>query len=398
MKNTWLIKGLTIYSESLLIKNGYVLIKDGMISEVGSSDSVSSSKDIPVVEFPASFYLIPGMIDVHIHGANGADVMDGTQESLNKMASVLPREGTTSFLATTMTQKQELIEAALHNVSDYMDHPQKEDQAEVLGIHLEGPFISEKRAGAQPKDYILEPNLPLFQKWQNIAKNRIKLVTLAPERKEALSFIRYLKETGVVASIGHSDATYDEVAVGIQAGVSHVTHLFNGMRGLHHREPGVVGAALLHPELKTEMIVDGIHIGPQMVRLAYQNKGSEGIVLITDAMQAKCLGDGHYHLGGQAVTVEKGEARLKDGTLAGSILHMGDAIRNMMAFTSCSLEDIVIMSSKNPAKQLGVYDRKGSITVGKEADLVVLNENYEVIMTFCRGNLAFADEKSRLGG
>ena len=398
MTNTWLIKGITIYSESSRIENGYVLVTNGIITDIGFCHSVPLISDISVIELPAEFHLIPGMIDVHIHGANGADVMDGTEDSLATMACALPREGTTSFLATTMTQKQELIETALQNVSDYIDKPQAGDLAEVLGIHLEGPFISEKRAGAQPKNYILEPNLPLFQKWQSIAKDRIKLVTLAPERKGALPFIRYLKETGVIASIGHSDATYGEVAAGIQAGVCHVTHLFNGMRGLHHREPGVVGAALLHREVKTEMIVDGIHIGSQMVKLAYQSKGSEGILLITDAMQAKCLGDGDYHLGGQEVTVEKGEARLKDGTLAGSILRMGDAIRNMMDFTGCSLKDIVTMSSENPAKQLGVFDRKGSICVGKEADLVVLDDKHEVIMTFCRGYLAYSKSSFPNGG
>ncbi len=232
----------------------------------------------------------------------------------------------------------------------------------------------------------------MFKKWQTVSKNHIKLVTLAPERDGGLELTAYLRDTGVIASIGHSDAKYEEAVEGIKAGITHATHLFNGMRGLHHREPGVVGAVLLHEQVKTELIVDGIHVRPEMVKLVFRQKGKEGIILVTDAMRAKCLGSGIYQLGGQEVFVSDQQATLKDGTLAGSILKMKDAARNMMSFTNCTLEEVIYMSSTNPAKQLNVFDRKGSIKVGKDADLVLLDKNNQVVMTFCRGELAYKRE------
>lgn len=205
--------------------------------------------------------------------------------------------------------------------------------------------------------------------------------------------IRYLKERGIIASIGHTDATFQEVDEAIRAGANHLTHLYNQMRGLHHREPGVVGAAFLRKELLAEMIVDGVHVRPEMVELAYKLKGNAGLILITDSMRAKCLKNGHYDLGGQDVTVRDGKAVLADGTLAGSILKLGQAIKNIVSYTGCSLEDAIEMAAVNPAKQLKIYDRKGSITEGKDADIVILDENMDVFMTFCRGRVAFKKEE-----
>ena len=254
---------------------------------------------------------------------------------------------------------------------------------------MEGPFISDKKSGAQPVEAIMKPDLQLLIKWQEMASQSIKLVTIAPELEGSLEVIRYLKKHGVIASIGHSDASYEEVVKAIEAGASHVTHLFNGMRGLHHREPGVVGAALLHEELMTELIADGIHVRPELIKLAFLQKGREKMILITDAMRAKCLGEGVSELGGQRVTVHSGRATLHDGTLAGSILKMIDGARNVMEYTGCSIEDVLYMTAVNPAKQLQIFHRKGSLSPGKDADLVVLNERLEVVMTFCRGQLAY---------
>lgn len=387
--NRLLLKNVEIYMETGIIENGYIKIENDKIAEIGSMERPSSFDNYEEIVLPDHFTVIPGLIDVHIHGVDGADVMDGTTEALEKMSSALPKEGTTSFLATTMTQSQEAIERALINVSEYIEDQSSSNKAEVLGLHLEGPFVNKQMAGAQPIQYIINPEVSLFEKWQKLANGHIKLVTLAPEVDGGLELVRYLKETGVIASIGHSKSTYEEVSTAIDAGATHATHLFNQMSGLHHREPGVVGAVFLREELKAELISDGIHVKPEVVKLAYKMVGSDRLILITDSMRAKCLKNGTYDLGGQDVTVRDGKAVLSDGTLAGSILKLGEALKNMMEFTGCTLSDVVQMGSVNPAKQLNVFDRKGSIAVGKDADLVVLNENYDVYVTLCKGKIAF---------
>ncbi len=386
------ITNLTIFSEEGIIEKGFIEIDGEKIKRVGQMADFQASDKDEVIAFDDSYSLIPGMIDLHIHGANGADVMDATPDALETMTRVLPKEGTTSFLATTMTKTKEDIENAIGNIADFIPK-QNLGSAEILGAHLEGPFLSPKRAGAQHPDNIINPDVELFKKWQSLSGDNIRLVTLAPEEPGGLELTAHLKNSGVVASIGHSDAVYDEVEAAIEAGVTHATHLFNGMRGVHHREPGVAGAVLLHDEVKCEMIVDGIHIAPKMVKFAYKNKGSEGSILVTDAMRAKCLGAGMYDLGGQEVIVNEERAVLKDGTLAGSILKLNDAVRNMMKFTDCSLQDITQMTAVNPAKQINVFDRKGSIKAGKDADIVIVNDQLEVIMTFCRGKLAYSNRE-----
>ncbi|MGA8942471.1 MAG: N-acetylglucosamine-6-phosphate deacetylase [Thermoactinomyces sp.] len=383
-----------IYAEQGTIQNGYLHIESDKVVAMGEMSNFVHDPGNNVIDLEGRT-VIPGMIDVHIHGVAGADVMDAVPEALDKMSVFLPREGTTGFLATTITQSPDNIEKAVSNVADYMENIQTAGKAECLGIHLEGPFVSARKKGAQPLEFIMEPNISQFKQWQEAARGKIKLVTLAPEEPGGTELARYLRETGVVASIGHSDATYDQVMEAIKAGVSHVTHLFNGMRGFHHREPGVAGAAMLSKALNVEMILDGIHIDPRSVRLAYQQITSERILLITDAMRAKCMNEGVYDLGGQQVTVTEQDARLADGTLAGSILKMKDAARNIRNFADCTMEDIIKMTASNAAKELNIYDRKGSIAVGKDADLVVLNQDFDIHMTFCRGKIAYQSATER---
>ncbi|HET7577926.1 MAG TPA: N-acetylglucosamine-6-phosphate deacetylase [Bacillales bacterium] len=387
-RTSWTIRDVTVYGEDQIYEHGYVQVRDGRVQAIGKEDG-SLVPEGEELTSGSGFVCVPGLIDVHIHGAAGADVMDATPEALETIAGALPAEGTTSFLATTMTLGPDAIEKALVNAGEYGSKQKADGKAEMLGIHLEGPFISAEKAGAQPTKYIAEPDLGLFQKWQKGAGGRIRLVTLAPECEGGLELIRYFTENNIVASVGHSNAVYDEVVRAVEAGASHVTHLYNGMRGLHHREPGVAGAALLLDELMAEVIVDGHHSRPEMVNLAYRQKGKDGLVLITDAMRAKCLKNGTYDLGGQDVTVKDGEARLESGSLAGSVLEMKDAIRNIMAYTGCSLADVVQMGAVNPAKELNVYDRKGSLSPGKDADLVILDQDLDVVMTICRGKVAY---------
>lgn len=389
MSKQVLLKGIDIYSEGQLIQNGYIKIIDEKIVEIDVLTNMENEDEFTIIHVPSTYKAVPGFIDVHIHGVNGADVMDATKEALDTMSSTLPKEGTTSFLATTMTQDSKEIEKALANLGEYLQEKQDTGKAEIVGVHLEGPFVNPDKAGAQPLKHIIDPDLPLLNKWELLTNNMIKLVTLAPERPGGLEMINYLSTHGIVASIGHSDATFNEVNQAIESGANHVTHLYNQMSGLHHREPGVVGSAFLRDELTAEIIVDGVHVRPEMVELAYKIKSKNGLILITDSMRAKCLKNGHYDLGGQDVIVKDGKAVLKDGTLAGSILKLGTALQNMITYTGCTLADAIEMASVNPAKQLNIFDRKGSLAIGKDADIVILDENLDVYMTFCRGELAF---------
>ena len=381
-----LLKNADIYLENEIISNGYVLLSDGKITEIGAADSLqpNSFSDAKIISLANGSKVIPGFIDVHIHGAGGADTMDATPEALHTMAVHLPQEGTTSFLATTMTQAPGNIVKALQNAASYQKEHDQTGLAEVVGVHLEGPFINPSKKGAQPAEYIIDPNVEVFKEWQKEADGTIKLVTVAPEMPNGMEFIQYLAENNVTASIGHTDSAYAEVKDAVSAGATQITHLYNGMRGLHHREPGTAGAALLFDELKVELISDGIHICPEMIRLAIKAKGTDGALLITDAMRAKCLKNGRYELGGQPVIVGDGKATLEDGTLAGSTLKMIDSVRNMLKFTDLTLHDLMKLASINPAKQIRMFDTKGSIEIGKDSDIVFLNNDLYIEMTICR--------------
>ncbi|QSS99594.1 N-acetylglucosamine-6-phosphate deacetylase [Pontibacillus sp. ALD_SL1] len=387
MSKIYMIKDVELLLEDGTVQTGHVFIQDGRIQKIVTE--IQDEAEVLIDGAGHQLTLYPGFIDVHIHGANGCDVMDGTEDALEEMSRVLPREGTTSFLGTTMTQSHEAIEVAVENAGRYVGRQKPDGRAEMLGIHLEGPFISKDKAGAQPLEHIVSPKVDLFQKWQTKSGGHIKLVTLAPEEDGALDFITYLSDEGVVPSIGHSNATFDQVKAAVAHGAKHVTHLFNQMSGLHHREPGVVGGALLHDELMTEMIVDGIHVHLDAIRLAYKQKGSDHTILITDAMRAKCLPEGVYDLGGQDVHVKDGEARLKDGTLAGSILTLQGAAKRMKSISDLTKHELVQITSENAAKQLGVFDRKGSIAVGKDADFVLMDDAMNVVATICRGVISY---------
>ncbi|WP_281658365.1 N-acetylglucosamine-6-phosphate deacetylase [Halobacillus sp. Cin3] len=387
--NEMVIINVDIVSTDCTITSGSVRIQEGKIAEVSTGTLKSSGT---VVDGKGR-KMMPGFIDVHIHGAAGHDVMDATPEALHGMSVQLPGEGTTSFLATTMTQSRENITKAIKNAGSFKESQVSGEGAEMLGIHLEGPFISEKKAGAQHPDHIIKPSVELFQEWQQESRGHIKLVTVAPETEGASAFIEEVSRTGVVCSLGHSDARFDQVTEAVERGARHVTHLYNQMSGLHHREPGLVGAAFMNDHLLVEMIVDHIHVHPDAVKLAYQNIGSGRSILITDAMRAKCLPPGTYDLGGQDVFVENNEARLSDGTLAGSILTLEEAAKKMKQDAGLSWQELVSITSWNAAVQLGVENRKGSIEQGKDADLVLVDEQGNVTLTMCRGTISYNAEE-----
>lgn len=382
MNKTILISNVTIVNHDQEI-SGDVFIRDSKIEKVGQA--LQMKADVCIDGTSKNWIVVPGFIDMHIHGSAGFDMMDATEETLRGMSRSLVKEGTTSYLPTTITQAVDVIEAALKNVSTFVPN---EDEAEILGIHVEGPYISKKWAGAQPVEHIIEPSIEQFLKWQQLSGNRIKQVTVAPETAGGFEFVEVMSKKGIVVSIGHSDANSIEVDKAVQLGARQATHLYNQMRPFHHREPGVVGSVLMEELMKVEIIVDYIHSHTQSVNFAYRLKGAEGIILITDAMRAKGLEYGEYDLGGQTVHVTEEGAHLPSGALAGSILTMDQAVRNMKQSTNCSLKELVSMSSTNAAKQLKL-SHKGYIGEGFDADLVLLDKDLNIHKTICRGNIVF---------
>ena len=348
----------------------------------------------PVLDLPADWHVIPGFIDAHIHGAMGDDVMDADPAGLARIAAYLPAEGTTSFLATTMTGARSAIEAALATAADHDTAP---GQAEMLGVHLEGPFVNPAKAGAQPAEHIADPDIAAFDAWQAASGGRIRVVTLAPEQPGGAVLVAHLAERGVRASIGHSACNAAQAEAAIAAGANRGTHLFNAMDGLHHRTPGAAAALLTNPAARSEIIADGLHVSPAMVKLAYRAAGAGRLMAITDAMRAKGLGDGEYELGGQPVTVKNGEARLADGTLAGSVLTFDSAFRNLRAFTGCDMRAAMGMTSATAAADLGLADRKGQLAPGFDADIVVLDGDGQLRLTVVRGVVAY-DPGGLMGG
>ncbi|MFD0770843.1 N-acetylglucosamine-6-phosphate deacetylase [Bacillus sp. CGMCC 1.60114] len=367
---TQVVINAKIYTGYEVLENGFIRYTD-QIQELGLMAQYVPQENEEIHDIKGNI-IIPGMIDIHIHGGYDIDAMDANSNGLVTLGKQMLQEGVTTFFPTTMTQSPEAIEAALSAAKEA-----KEKGAHFEYIHLEGPYVSKKRAGAQPLEYIVPANIKQFKQWQETSGNLIKLVTYAPEEEGAREFEQYLAETGVIGTIGHTDAT-DEQLTG--RNIKHATHLYNQMRGLHHREPGVVGHVLLNPDVMVEVITDGIHIHPDMVKLAYKLKGPKKVSVITDAMRAKGLEDGLYELGGQPVHVKDGSARLEDGTLAGSILKMDQAFRNVIEFTGCSIEDAVLMTSVNQAEEFGL-NSKGALAVGKDADFVVMTKDLHVYDT-----------------
>ncbi len=345
-------------------------------------------KNAEEILLPEGAIVLPGFIDEHVHGAGGADGMDGTVKDITTIADTLAKEGTTSFLVTTMTQSPENITKALAAVKEYREFS-PERGARVLGVHLEGPFIAAAHKGAQPLEYVAAPVSEVFDNYNEASGNAIRITTLAPEVDGAQDFIAHLTEKGVISSIGHTGAKYADIAKGIELGASCVTHTYNAQTALHHREIGTVGSAMLFDELYTELIADTIHVSVPAMKLLVKNKPLDKLVLITDAMRAKGLPDGVSELGGQTVYVKDGEARLEDGTLAGSVLRMNRALQNMVEKVGVPFTQAVDYATKNPAKNLKIDHEAGSIALGKRADFTVINANYDVLMTVRGGKIIY---------
>jgi len=370
------------------IRDGIIVVEGSQIVAVGHRDEVrlpSSATDYVATEMT----VVPGFVDVHLHGAGGHDVMEGTARALDRIASTVARYGTTSFLATTLSAPAEETCKSLQGIARYIRSREKANSepkllAETLGIHLEGPFISKVRRGVHPADAIAKPSFELLDRFIKAADGFLKLLTLAPELPGSSDLIRAAAAAGIVVGMGHTDADYSQAMAGIGAGARHATHTFNAMRPFAHRDPGVIGAILTEPDVTAEVIADLIHVAGPAIQVLIGSKGFESVLLMTDSMAATGMPDGSYSLGKFEVNVTGGVARNAEGKLAGSTLTLDRALRNVVEL-GVPLLEAVRMATMLPARRLGLAGKKGILTPGADADIVVLTPNLQVAGVMTRG-------------
>lgn len=373
-----IINGKVFFQDKIL--EGFVLCFDKEITILDRDIDLSGMEIIDV----DGAFVSAGFIDLHIHGNSGSDVMDSTLDALDNISSSILKNGTTSFLATTMTMSREKIVDALENVKKYSKYV---TGANILGVHLEGPFINPNKNGAQNREYIQKVDIDLIDSYSDI----IKMITLAPEIDGGEAFIRGIKQfyPDIILSIGHSNANYEQSRKSFEWGISHATHLFNAMTPLHHRDPGIVGA-VFDSDVTCDIIPDLVHTHPYTLKLTYQMK-KEQLIIITDCMRAGCMKIGDYDLGEQSVRVTEDRALLEDGTIAGSIIGMNIAIKNMIIHTAMTPIEAINAVTKLPAQKLGV--KKGELKVGYDADIVVFNDSFDILMSIVGGDVCYIQER-----
>lgn len=387
LQQPWLIKnGKIVIEDGSIIENGVLLVREGKIEWIGTEAQLPEHYPAyagPIVEASGS-WVLPGFIDVHVHGGFGADFMDATREALETITGFHAQHGTTAMLATSMTASHKDLSAVLSAVDAYIH--QEMPFTQLLGVHLEGPFISPKFPGAQNPAFIVPPQISWLQGWVEQHPDVIRLITLAPESEGALPFIAWLKETGIVAACGHTDATYAQIEAAVDAGLQHAVHTFNAMRVLHHREPGTVGAVLSDDRIYAEVIADGHHVHPACIKILANTKPKDKLLLVTDSMCASGLSEGDYSLGGLKVTVKDGAARLAGSdTLAGSTLTMIDAFRFCVEQVGLPIPQVSRMASGNPAATLGITAQIGSLSAGKQADILLVSPDLQIQNVWIKG-------------
>ena len=384
--------------KELLLKNAKIVLKDRVIEgDILTADGIirdiidrKSPVKAETLEAENSIdldgkYVVPGFIDVHIHGSNGADAMDGTAEALKTISSYIATKGTTKFLATTLTSSKEELINVLKIAADLQN--KELDGATIFGVHMEGPYFDIEYKGAQNEKYMKPATEKEIKDYLDVKPGLVKMMSLSPHTEQSIETVKFLKENGVIVSVGHSAAKFNDVMKAVDAGLSHSTHTFNGMRGINHREPGVAGAVLISDKINAEVIFDKIHIHPEIVRLMIKAKGTDKVVCITDAMAATGLPNGDYKLGELDVYVKDGEARLKSNdSLAGSVLTMDKAFKHVIEL-GYPIYEAVKLTSTNAAIEFGL--NAGAIEVGKEADFTVLDDSYNVDMTIVNGNIKY---------
>lgn len=377
-------RALTPHDE---IANPVVLVDAQRIVAIGPEGQISVPASANRIHKPG-LTLVPGFIDIHIHGAAGHDVMEASDEAFAAITSKVAAWGTTALVATTVSAGEEVTCAAIAAIARWMERQKQskaaQASAEILGIHLEGPFINAARRGAHPAEWIAAPSLPVFQHFLDAAKGCIRILTLAPELPGAAGLIAKARQAGVVVSLGHTDASYAEAMAAIAGGATHATHVFNAMRPFTHRETGVVGAVLTSPNVTAELIADGIHVDEAAIRVLLATKGAADVILVSDGIAATGMPDGNYKLGTSEVRVTGGVARTSEGKLAGSTLTLDRALRHLLAL-GLQLREVLPMLTSNPARLLGLDHRKGSLEAGADADLLLLDDRFEVAGVMARG-------------
>lgn len=356
-----------------------VSVNEGKINFIGETHENGECFDL------SGLFIVPGFVDIHIHGCAGTDTCDGTRSSISKMAAHLVTCGVTSFCPTTMTVPMDEIEAAIGAVQECMKKPPH--GAAVLGVNMEGPYISPDRIGAQKGDCVRKPDAKEFQQLCERYESVIKLVDIAPEVDGAQELVKYARKVCCV-SLAHSMADYETAKKSFGWGITHATHLFNAMNGLKHRAPGAVGAVFDDERVRAELICDGFHIHPAVLRTAFRLLGENRSIVISDSMRAAGLADGDYDLGDQTVHVSGCHALLADGTIAGSTTNLGQEVKNLIGF-GVPLRQVMKSATINPAREIGADKKIGSIEVGKKADLVVLDSSFNIKMVFTGGKIAY---------
>ena len=362
-----------------------ILIRDGVVEAVGARQDMRLPSGAAEIS-ASSQTAIPGFIDVHIHGAGGHDVMEGTEQAMSAVAGTLAQHGTTSFVATTVTASPDDTCRGVEGIARYIAHQfaALQPKAEVLGVHYEGPFISKLRRGVHPAEWIQLPSADLLQRFLRAAAGNARILTIAPELLGAAPCMKAARDAGVVVAMGHTDATYEQARAGIAQGARHAVHVYNAMRPFSHRDSGVIGAVLTSPDVTAELIADGVHVEEAAMRILLQAKGAGRVILISDGLSATGMPDGKYMLGKLEVTVSGGVCRNAEGKLAGSTLTLDRALRNVVAL-GIPLQDAVRMLTENPAKLLGIEFKKGALRTGADADIVLLDENLQVANVWTRG-------------
>jgi len=383
--STILVHAGRVFTPTTEIPDAAILMRDGVIDSVGprAGTTVPAGATEIIAE---DKIVVPGFLDVHIHGAGGHDVMEASEEALQTIARTVAAHGTTCFVATTVTASPDSICRAAEGIAQYIvrQHQAEDPRAEVLGIHFEGPFISSVRRGVHPSEFLRLPSDELLERMIHAAKGNAQILTIAPELLGAMPCIDAARKAGLVVAIGHTDATYEQARAAIARGARHAVHVYNAMRPFSHRDSGVIGAVLTTPEVTAELIADGVHVDETAMRLLLQAKGASGVILVSDGTAATGKPDGNYTLGTFEVIVSGGVSRNAEGKLAGSTLTLDRALRNIVNLGT-PLADALRMLTLNPATLLGIEFKKGALRPGADADLLLLDEALNVIRVWTRG-------------